>query len=236
MLRLEHLAIGHARAALHRNLCATLPTGTLTALIGRNGTGKSTLLRTIATLLPAIEGGVFLAGESLHALTPAEVARHIALVLPTRIEASALRVDELVALGRMPHHSLLGRHGERDRVAIERAIALTELEPLLHREVRTLSDGERQRAMLARALTQDTPLLLLDEPTAFLDHPSKQAILALLQRIAHEEQKTILLSSHDLALTLPLADLIWLLTEQGLCTGTPESMTEAMEREFSLSR
>lgn len=235
MLRLEHLSIGHQHKALHRDLCATLTAGTLTALIGRNGTGKSTLLRTIATLLPPLAGELYLNKERLDALPPEQVARRLALVLTSRIEAPALRVDELVALGRLPHRPFWNAPTQQDRQAIDQAIALTQLSPLLSREVRTLSDGERQRVMIARALAQDTPLLLLDEPTAFLDHPTKQSTLQLLRRIAHETGKSVLLSSHDLALTLPQADHVWLLTSHGLLTGTSTSLHEEMEREFALA-
>lgn len=235
MLRLSHLAIGHQGCALHRDLCATLPSGTLTALVGRNGTGKSTLLRTIASLLPPVAGHVYVGEEQLDGLSPKQVAHRIALVLTARINAPALRASELIALGRLPHLSLMGAMRAIDHQAIARAIELTEVGALLDREVRTLSDGERQRVMIARALAQQTPLLLLDEPTAFLDHPTKHSTLALLHRIAHDEGLTVLLSSHDLALTLPQADHLWLLTADGLLTGTPTTLTAAMEREFALN-
>lgn len=224
MLQLHHLTIGHRDAPLAASLCATLPPSSLTALVGRNGCGKSTLLRTIAALHPPMEGEVRMGDENLARLSPNERARRIALVLTDRVSAPALTAREVVEMGRTPYSSFLGTLRSDDHEKVEQAIEACQIENLLSREVGTLSDGERQRVMIARALAQDTPIILLDEPTAFLDFPAKVETLTLLRSIAHEQGKTILLSTHDLELTFQLADHLWLLSPTTLTVGTPEAL------------
>lgn len=224
MLQLHYLTIGHRDAPLAASLCATLPTGSLTALVGRNGCGKSTLLRTIAALHPPLEGEVRVGTENLAHLSPNERARRIALVLTDRVSAPALTAREVVEMGRTPYSSFLGHLHSIDREKVNQAIEDCQIEKLLQREVGTLSDGERQRVMIARALAQDTPIILLDEPTAFLDFPAKVETLTLLRDIAHRQGKSILLSTHDLELTFQLADLLWLLSPTSLAVGTPEAL------------
>lgn len=224
MLQLHNLTIGHRERALAASLCATLPIGSFTALVGRNGCGKSTLLRTIATLLPPSEGEIRVGNENLAQLSPNERARRIALVLTERVSAPALSAREVVEMGRAPYSSFFGRLDDNDRTKINQAVKACRIENLLHREIGTLSDGERQRVMIARALAQDTPVILLDEPTAFLDFPAKVETLTLLRDIAHTQNKTILLSTHDLELTFQLADYLWLLSPTNLTVGTPETL------------
>lgn len=224
MLQLHHLTIGHGATPLVSSLCATLPTGCLTALLGRNGCGKSTLLRTIATLHPPLSGEVRMDNSDLATLSSHQRARRIALVLTERVSAPALTAREVVEMGRAPYASFFGTLRPSDHEAVARAIDSCHIQPLLHREIGTLSDGERQRVMIARALAQDTPLILLDEPTAFLDFPAKVETLTLLRDIAHQQQKTILLSTHDLELTLQLADHLWLLSPEGMAVGTPQML------------
>ncbi|HEV2478337.1 MAG TPA: ABC transporter ATP-binding protein [Puia sp.] len=187
----------------------TIGAGQLICLLGPNGSGKSTLLRTLAGLQPALGGRVEIQGRS--GLSSGELAKKISLVLTDRVLGSNLDVHSLVALGRYPWSGWLGGLQETDRVAIDRAIASAGIGELLGRKVFTLSDGENQKVMLARALAQDTPILMLDEPTAHLDLPSRIRLMRLLHRLARELNKGILLSTHELDLALQVADEVWLL-------------------------
>lgn len=214
MFHIDHLAIGYGGKAIASDLTALLPTGAVTALVGRNGCGKSTLLRTIAGLQPALGGTI----------EPHPTAETIAVVLTQHIDVPALTVDDVVGLGRIPYTGLTGRFAASDREAVDRAIELCAIDHLRHRPLASLSDGERQRAMLARAIAQATPIILLDEPTAFLDFPAKVDTLRLLRRLAHDEGKSILLSTHDLEITFQLADRLWLLDEGRLTEGSPSDL------------
>jgi iron complex transport system ATP-binding protein len=201
----------------------TIKAGQLICLLGPNGSGKSTLLRTLAGLQPVLGGAVEIGGRT--GLTPAELARQVSLVLTERVGGNNLTVASLVALGRYPWSGWLGILAEADKRAIRQAVAAVDIDPLLDRKVHTLSDGESQKAMLARALAQDTPILMLDEPTAHLDLPSRIRLMRLLHRLAREMNKGILLSTHELDLALQVADEVWLLQSAGpLHTGAPEDL------------
>jgi iron complex transport system ATP-binding protein len=201
----------------------TVMPGQLICLLGPNGSGKSTLLRTLAGLQPALGGTVEIGGRS--GLSPAEMARHISMVLTEKISGNNLNVYSLVALGRYPWTGWLGKLDEQDREIIQRAIASADIGELLDRKVHTLSDGENQKSMLARALAQDTPILMLDEPTAHLDLPSRIRLMRQLHRLARELNKGILISTHELDLALQAADELWLLQASGpLYKGAPEDL------------
>jgi iron complex transport system ATP-binding protein len=187
----------------------TIRAGQLICLLGPNGSGKSTLLRTLAGLQPALGGRVEIEGKS--GLSSTDLAKKISLVLTDRVTGNNLDVYSLVALGRYPWSTWLGGLQEKDREAIHRAIASAGISELLGRKIFTLSDGESQKVMLARALAQDTPILMLDEPTAHLDLPSRIRLMRLLHRLARELDKGILLSTHELDLALQVADEVWLL-------------------------
>ncbi len=196
--------------------------GQLICLLGPNGSGKSTLLRTLAGLQSPLEGSVMIDGRSR--LTPAELARQMSLVLSDRVSGS-LTVYSLVSLGRYPYSGWLGRLKEEDLKIIETAMITTGVDGFRDRHLSTLSDGENQKAMLARALAQDTPLLLLDEPTAHLDWPSRIQLMRLLHQLAVETNRGILLSTHELELALQIADEIWLLHPGGeFHRGAPEDL------------
>lgn len=214
VLNISMLTIGYGGKVIASDLTAVLPTGTLTALVGSNGCGKSTLLRTLAGLQPSLGGEI----------RPAPAADKVAIVLTERIEVPSLTVQDVVAFGRIPHTGFTGRLTPKDHAAIDRAITLCAVEHLRQRPLIQLSDGERQRAMIARAIAQDTPLILLDEPTAFLDFPGKVETLRLLARIAHDEGKTILLSTHDLEIAFQLADRLWLMADGHLTEGAPAEL------------
>ena len=217
------------------NLNAQLAPASLTILLGINGAGKSTLLRTIAGFQPTLSGNILCEEGHLQNLRPRELARVISVVLTSRPTAEALTARQVVETGRMPYSTLLSRPTPEDNQAINRAVELTQTQALLPRFVNTLSDGERQRIFIAKALAQDTPIILLDEPTAFLDFPTKVHTFKLLSRLAHEEGKSILISTHDVEMALHFADTLWLLSRQGITTGSPHQLAAdgTIDRFFS---
>ena len=223
---------GSRQSIVGRGLEGSLPRGTLTALLGTNGAGKSTLLRTLAGLQPPLAGDIFWEGNSLASLTPEERAKRLSIVLTVRPETGNLTVREVVALGRLPHRQGLwgSRNAAADAEAVERAMQLTTTSTWSERPVSRLSDGERQRVFIAKALAQETPLILLDEPTAFLDYPSRVQFFNLLKRLTNEMGKTVLLSSHDVELAAAHADRILLLSKESLCLAP----TEAKERNHAI--
>jgi iron complex transport system ATP-binding protein len=216
------LAIGHGRTAVMRGIDLHVSPGELTALVGVNGVGKSTLLRTLAGLLPPLEGRVAWGKDDVHALSARERAKAIAVVLTGRPRTGMLTVEALVGLGRHPWTGRWGTIGEADRNAVEQALQRTGAQALRHRFVEACSDGECQKVLIARALAQDTPVLLLDEPTAFLDLPNRAEIVRMLRAEAHAAGKAVLFSTHDLQLALDLCDkLVLLRSGKAPWQGTP---------------
>lgn len=209
-----------------RGLQGTLHAGSMTVLAGVNGAGKSTLLRTLCGMQPAIGGSVEWMGRPLADYSARRLARTVAVVLTDRLQHTPLTAYETVALGRYPHTGLLGRMDSDDRRAIDEALDLTGATPLAHRMLGSLSDGERQRVAIAKALAQQTPAILMDEPTAWLDFPTRMALLRLLCSLAHQTGRAIVMSTHDLDLTLPLADRLWLLEGTALTEGTPRQLAD----------
>lgn len=199
--------------------------GELTALLGTNGTGKSTLLRTMSATQPYFEGHITLHGQELTTFSERELARHIGVVFTDRHMAGGLRVHELVALGRYPYTGFFGRLDSSDRRIVESVMSQVGIAHKRDAYLSQLSDGERQKAFIAKALAQESEVILLDEPTAFLDLPSRIETMSLLHRLAEESGKTILMSTHDVEQALVLADRLWLLTpEKGLECGVTEDL------------
>lgn len=233
---MERLATGYARAAqiVTPAFSASLAAGTLTCVIGSNGAGKSTLLRTMAGLEKPIAGSVVVMGRDISAMSRRELARRVGVVLTQR-QPSALQmtVEELVSLGRTPYTGFLGRLSAADRQIIDEAIRTSGLVALRSRRLATLSDGERQKAMTARALAQQTPILLLDEPTAFLDFPSRVETFRTMRAMAHSTGKTVVAATHDLDAALHAADNLWVVRrgEAPLC-GSPSQLAEAGSLDF----
>lgn len=208
---------------ISQRLNLRLPAGRLVCLMGPNGAGKSTLLRTLAGMQAPLEGEVRLMGESLRHLSVEDRAKRLSIVLTERLEADAMRGIDLVALGRTPHTAWTGRLSAHDHERIEWALAQVGAQALADSLVNQLSDGQRQKLMIARALAQETPLILLDEPTAYLDLPRRIEILRLLRQLARDTQRAILLSTHDLDLALRAADELWLMSAEGeMSMGVPE--------------
>lgn len=225
MLRLQQLTTGYGKTVVSSQLSCTLPTASLTVLMGTNGAGKSTLLRTLAGFIRPISGSVCCGENNITHLTPRELAKTLSVVLTFRPTADALTVQQVVEMGRMPYAQFFAKSTLADAQAIERAMQLTQTQDLAHRFVNTLSDGERQRVFIAKALVQNTPIILLDEPTAFLDFPAKVHTMKLLSELAHAEGKSILLSTHDVELALRFADTLWLLSADGIVSGTPKQLS-----------
>ncbi len=228
-LRLAGLAVGYRhgrrRIPVLTGLAAAAQRGELTVLLGPNGTGKSTLLRTLAGLQPSLAGRMTLDGADLTSLHPRERARRIGVVLTDRVDIPLARGRDLVALGRHPHIDLTGRLTDRDREIVDWAITAVGAAPLADRLLDELSDGERQRLFVARALAQQPSVILLDEPSAFLDAPSRVALTALLRRLARDRELAVIVSTHDLELALRVADAAWLLDRDGtLHAASPEEL------------
>lgn len=228
MLTLQHVSVGYGQKNLVSNLCATLAEGTLTALLGTNGCGKSTLLRTIAQLQKALEGQVFYDDKDLNTLPPRTLAQTISIVLTHKPEDNSLTAGEVVEMGQLPytHWWATPNAKQASAQAVTHAMQLTATTHLAHRPLHTLSDGERQRIFLAKALAQNTPIILLDEPTAFLDFATKVHTMRLLAQLAHAEKKTILLSTHDVEVALHTADRLWLLNTEGITSGSADELTQ----------
>ena len=221
-----NLTAGYGRHAVVADVNATLPAGRTTVLIGANGSGKSTLLRTLTGAQAALAGRVELDGREINAYKPGQLARKLSLVLTDRTGGGGLRVDELVGIGRHPYSGFLGRMSAADREAVERAICLVGLGHKSAEFVASLSDGERQKAMIARALAQSTGLMVLDEPTSFLDVAARFEITDLLSMLSREEGKTILLSTHDTAAALAAADNVWALCGGHIYAGSVDELRE----------
>lgn len=210
------LAVGYRNGknevTLLKDLNLSLEKGKLVALLGQNGAGKSTLLRALTCDERPLSGSIQVNGKNLLEMSQKERSRLIGLVSTERIQAGALTVTELVGLGRQPHTGFLGRMDDEDREIVSQAMADAGIIGKADEYIASLSDGERQKAMIARALAQQTPIIILDEPTAFLDVASRIETMRLLQTLAHDRGKAVLLSSHDISQSLMLADELWLIT------------------------
>lgn len=233
---LNNLVIGYPGHRVAGPINAELKAGELTCLLGPNGAGKSTLLRTLAAFQPPLDGEMLLDGVKLEDISPRQLSTQIGVVLTDRIDVRGITVRDLVGMGRSPYTNFWGKLTEEDEQEITRAIEQVGIETLAHRQVSTLSDGERQKVMIAKALAQGTPIILLDEPTAFLDFPSKVEAMLLLRRLCREMGKSIFLSTHDLDLALQTADRLWLIApNQEVAIGTPSELasTEVLPRFFT---
>lgn len=216
-MEIRSLTIGYGKHVVGSRLSACIRSSQLCCLFGPNGAGKSTLMRTLAGFIPPLAGEIVMDdGRNLAQLSARQRARTIGVVLTDRPDIRNITVRELVAMGRQPYTNFLGTLTKTDRQAVEEAISMTGIEDLASRDMHTLSDGERQKAMIAKALAQQTPVILLDEPTAFLDFQSKVDTMRLLQRLAHDMGKAILVSTHDLNIALNTADRLLSISRDSL--------------------
>jgi iron complex transport system ATP-binding protein len=211
MIRFENLTLGYGSRTLIDSLTGEIRRGHLTALVGRNGTGKSTLLRAIAQLGDIASGEIFIDGKELSRISPSEMASKVALVTTDKVRIANLRCRDVVALGRAPYTNWIGRMQEQDNEIVEQSLAAVGMSDYADKTMDRMSDGECQRIMIARALAQQTPIILLDEPTAFLDMPNRYELCTLLRGLAHRENKSILFSTHELDIALELCDSIALI-------------------------
>ena len=207
VISLSQLSVGYSLShPVISDINLELRSGQLACLIGENGIGKSTLLKTLTGFLPKLKGSLLLGNRDIESFSQRELARQVSIVLTQKPDVQNLTIEEIVGLGRSPYTGFFGRLRAEDRKVVDDAIATMGIEKLRGRMIQTLSDGERQKVMIAKALAQETPIILLDEPTAFLDFPSKAETFQSLQRMAHERDKLILLSTHDLELAVRFAD------------------------------
>lgn len=223
MIELRNFSIGYGQRQLLGDVRVTIPSRNLTALIGRNGTGKSTLLRAVAGLNRNYSGHIEIDGKDIRSAAPDEMARMMALVTTERVRVAALKCEDVVAIGRAPYTNWMGRLQEQDREIVAESLKAVGMEAYARRTMDRMSDGECQRVMIARALAQDTPVMLLDEPTSFLDLPNRYELCTLLAKLAHEQGKCILFSTHELDIALTLSDSIALIDPPRLhCLPTEE--------------
>lgn len=197
----------------------------LVSLVGRNGCGKSTLLRTIAGFQPLLEGRVMQEGREINEYSIQERARILSIVTTNTMHVQDMTVFDLVAMGRSPYTGFWGKLGHDDKEIIAESLRVVGMEQYIDRMVETLSDGERQKVMIAKAIAQETSVIILDEPTSFLDYPSKIKTMQLLRTLAHDNNKTVFLSTHDLEQALQFSDDIWMLDDdKNLVIRTPKQM------------
>lgn len=225
ILSARQLIIGYDGQPIQQPLDLEVQAGEMICILGSNGCGKSTLLRTLAGLQDKLGGSLTIQGKNADKLNDTDKAKLFSLVLTDKVELENTTVFEMVALGRYPHSSWLGGLSEADKKAITKSIEMVRLTDKSECFFNCLSDGEKQRVMIAKALAQDTPLILLDEPTAHLDLPNRVKIMLLLRQLAHDTRRSVLISSHELDLALQTADKIWLMQPQkGICCGTPDEL------------
>lgn len=229
-ITLSHLSVGYKIGhAVVSDINLTLQSGKLASLIGANGVGKSTLLKTLTGFLPKLEGSLLLDGKDISEFSQRALARQISIVLTQKPDVQNLTVEEIVGLGRSPYTGFFGKLHANDQQIVDESITAVGIEKLKNRMIQTLSDGERQKVMIAKALAQQTPVIFLDEPTAFLDFSSKVETFQLLQRMAHEMGKLVLLSTHDLELAVRFSDTLLQVNGDGLCTVSNEEVTHQMQ-------
>lgn len=229
-IHIRNLSIGYSDKqgvkVVAEDIDAQINSGELTCLLGTNGVGKSTLLRTLSAFQAPLRGEIDILGKPLAQYSDKELATIIGVVLTEKCDIRNMTAEELIGLGRSPYTGFWGKLSEKDKEAVQNAVSLVHIEPLALRMVHTLSDGERQKVMIAKALAQETPIIFLDEPTAFLDFPSKVEIMQLLHNLTQTLHKTVFMSTHDLDLSLQVADKIWLMDKtNGIVTGTPEDLS-----------
>lgn len=213
VLRTKNLVVGYKDKAILPPINVSLNEGNLIALIGPNGAGKSTLFKTLTAHIKAVSGEIVLFGKELHSYSAKEKATLIGLVLTERPDDMFLKVYDVVASGRCPYTNFFGKMKEEDENIIKESLDIVGINHLVDRYFSALSDGEKQKVMIAKTIAQNTPIIFMDEPTAFIDYPSKIELFNLMKRLCKEQNKTIVFSSHDLELLLRYTDDIWIVSK-----------------------
>lgn len=226
ILSVKNLTIGYESKNVAKHINFELDTGMLCGVVGINGIGKSTLLRTLGGFQPKLDGNILLKGKNLEKYTSSTLSKELSVVLTEQPASKNLTVQELIALGRQPYTNWLGTLTEDDKHQIKDSLDAFLLKDLQHRKCHELSDGQLQRVMVARAMAQDTALILLDEPTTHLDLYHKVQILKMLQELAHDKQKTILFTTHEIELAIQLCDRILILDGKDHPFGDPCQLIE----------
>lgn len=230
VLQASNLSIGYQHSQKKKNIILqdlnlNIVEGELVCLLGPNGVGKSTLIRTLSGIQKALAGKIYLLGDEILKLSAIEKAARVSIVLTDKVNIDYFSVYSVIALGRNPYTSWLGKLNAKDKEVIQSTIELMELTKFCNRNVNELSDGELQKVIIGRALAQESPLMLLDEPTAYLDFPTKMEIMHLLKKFTRELNKAIVISTHDFDLALQLADKICLIHTDGtMKSGAPEDL------------
>lgn len=227
LIKTKNLNIGYSDCAVYESVQLEASAGEVICLIGENGIGKSTLLRTLSGILAPIDGDVLFNDQAISHMKSRAKAKKIASVFSDQAYHAFLSVHDFVSMGRYPYNNLLGLNRRNDIKSIKASLQATGIEALANRHINTLSDGEKKKAMIARALTQETPVLILDEPLVYLDIPSKFDTIGLLHQLAVKNNKTIIFSTHDIGLALKTADKIWLMTKTNWHEGAPEDLVLA---------
>lgn len=222
-IQLRELSVGYGSRCVLNHINATIAGG-LTCLLGDNGVGKSTLLRTISRFQPKLSGEISINDKHLENFSQCQLAQTIGVVLTEKPDSGNLTAREIVGMGRSPYTGFWGSLDRADEAIVDEALSLTGVAALAARKFHTLSDGERQKIMIAKALAQQTPIIILDEPTSFLDFASRVSIMQMLSLLARERQKTILLSTHDIQLAINLADNLWLIEPDSIQMGSPKQL------------
>ncbi|MFK5879393.1 MAG: ABC transporter ATP-binding protein [Flavobacteriaceae bacterium] len=230
ILKIKNLAIGYAdkknKTLIASNLNIELQKGKFVCILGKNGIGKSTLLRTLSKVQPLLSGDVLIHDKNLNSYSETELSKTMSLVLTEKLPESNLTVFELIALGRQPYTNWVGTLTKGDIDKVHEAMKLTKIEHLSQKNYYELSDGQLQRALISRALAQETELIILDEPTAHLDVLHKMESFKLLKELTSQLNKTVIISSHEIHLALQTADELWLMTDDEFITGTPKILIE----------
>lgn len=223
LINITNLSIGYEKFAVLNGITASINSGELICLIGRNGEGKSTLIKTLCKLIPPISGSILIQDKNLEKIDDKEFSNLISVVLTSKITITNISVEEFIAFGRYPYTNWLAKLNKEDNKLVNRAIEMCGIEQLTKRDFSLLSDGEKQKVNIARAIAQNTPVIILDEPTAHLDLVNNIEIFKLLKELAHTHGKTIIFSTHYIELALQLADKICLLSNGFFYSDTPKN-------------
>lgn len=224
VLTITSLGLTFGEQKLFDKVDLSLSRGEIVVLLGENGAGKSSLIKILTGNLNPTRGKVYIGEKNIAIMSAVEVAHEVSVVYTSQVESMKMRVFDVVAIGRTPYLGLMGKLSKEDIVQIEWALGAVGVLELIDKEFDTLSDGEKQRVMIAKALAQDTSIMILDEPTAHLDVKNRVLLLKLLRDLAHRTNKTILLSTHELEMSLRLADKVWLISDEKIQVGVPEDM------------